>query len=49
MLSYGWKIEMMEVGTNRPSRNVDHLFKLFELKIPCIEPDQELIYLFRCE
>lgn len=28
-----------EIGTNRPSRNVRHLFKLFELKINSIEPD----------
>lgn len=27
-----------EIGTNRPSNNTDHLFKLFELKIPSIEP-----------
>jgi len=26
------------IGTNRPSRDVDHLFKLLELKIPTIEP-----------
>lgn len=27
-----------DIGTNRPSHNVTHLFKLFELKIPTIEP-----------
>jgi protein ImuB len=27
-----------EIGTNRASRNVQHLFKLLELKIPTIEP-----------
>jgi protein ImuB len=27
-----------EIGTSRPSHNVQHLFKLFELKIPTIEP-----------
>lgn len=32
------KIESIEIGTNRPSHNVDHLFKLFELKICNIEP-----------
>ena len=32
------RIEMMEIGANRPSRNVGHLFKLFELKIAGIEP-----------
>ncbi len=31
-------IQKIEIGTNRPSRNVDHLFKLFEIKIPIIEP-----------
>ena len=30
--------QQIEIGTNRPSRNVQHLFKLFELKIPTIEP-----------
>ena len=29
---------MIEIGTNRPSRNVAHLFKLFELKIATIQP-----------
>lgn len=32
-------IETIEIGTNKPSRNTLHLFKLFELKIPQIEPD----------
>ena len=32
------RIEMMEIGTNKPSRNIQHLFKLCELKIPGIEP-----------
>lgn len=32
-------IEQIEIGTNKPSRNTLHLFKLFELKIPQIEPD----------
>jgi protein ImuB len=32
------KIEKIEIGTNRPSHNVSHLFKLFELKIPTLEP-----------
>lgn len=31
--------QTIEIGTNRPSRNIKHLFKLFELKIQCIEPD----------
>lgn len=33
------KIEQIGIGTNRPSTNADHLFKLFELKIPTIDPD----------
>ena len=33
------KIEQIQIGTNRPSRNVTHLFKLLEQKIPLIEPD----------
>lgn len=33
------KIEQVEIGTNRPSRNIPHLFKLFEQKIDSIEPD----------
>jgi protein ImuB len=31
--------QAIEVGTNRPSRNVKHIFKLFEIKIQQIEPD----------
>jgi len=34
------KIEKIEIGTNRPSCNVNHLFKLFENKLETIEPDQ---------
>jgi protein ImuB len=33
------KLEQISIGTNRASRNIDHIFKLFELKIPMIEPD----------
>lgn len=32
------KVEQISIGTNRASRNAAHLFKLFELKIPEIEP-----------
>jgi protein ImuB len=32
------KVEQVEIGTNRPSHNVNHLFKLFEIKLPTIEP-----------
>lgn len=32
------KIEQVEIGTNRASHNTRHLFKLFENKIPTIEP-----------
>ena len=32
------KVEQVEIGTNRPSHNVTHLFKLFETKIASIEP-----------
>ncbi len=32
-------IQKIGIGTNRPTRNVIHLFKLFELKIPTIKPD----------
>jgi protein ImuB len=32
-------IQKIEIGTNRPSRNAKHLFKLFEIKIQQIEPD----------
>lgn len=31
-------VQQIEIGTNQPSRNAAHLFKLFELKIPTIEP-----------
>lgn len=31
-------IQQIQIATNRPSRNVDHLFKLFEIKICCIMP-----------
>jgi protein ImuB len=33
------KIEQIAIGTNRPSHNTKHLFKLFAEKIPNIEPD----------
>ena len=32
------KIEQIDIVTNRPSHHVDHLFKLFEIKITTIEP-----------
>ncbi len=32
------KIQKIDIGTNRPSCNSKHLFKLFELKIETIEP-----------
>ena len=32
------KIEKIEIGTNRPSYNTSHLFKLFEIKLDRIEP-----------
>lgn len=32
------KVVGVDIGTNRPSAHVAHLFKLFELKIPGIEP-----------
>ena len=32
------KIEQLEIGTHHPSHNVNHLFKLFEVKLPTIEP-----------
>ena len=32
------KIEEIDIGTNRPSYNSKHLFKLFEIKIETIEP-----------
>lgn len=31
-------IQQIHIGTNKASHNVAHLFKLFELKIPTIEP-----------
>ncbi|MES2680865.1 MAG: DNA polymerase Y family protein [Bacteroidota bacterium] len=33
------QVEKISIGTSRPSRNVQHLFKLFENKIQSIEPD----------
>lgn len=33
------KIEQISIGTNHPSCNEQHLFKLFEIKIATIEPD----------
>jgi protein ImuB len=32
-------IQKIEIGTNRPTRNITHLFKLFELRIANIDPD----------
>ena len=32
------KIEALEIGTHRPSHNLRHLFKLFEIKLGTIEP-----------
>jgi protein ImuB len=32
------KITEVDIGTNQPSTNVRHLFKLFEIKLPSIEP-----------
>lgn len=32
-------VQKIELGTNRPTRNITHLFKLFELKIGSIDPD----------
>jgi protein ImuB len=32
------KIEQVEIGTSQPSHHVNHLYKLFELKLPTIEP-----------
>jgi protein ImuB len=32
------KIEKIEIGTNRPTHNTNHLFKLFQIKIETIEP-----------
>ncbi len=31
-------LQQIQIGTNRPSRNVNHLFKLFEVRISQIEP-----------
>jgi protein ImuB len=31
-------VQQIEIGTSYPSRNIDHLFKLFELKIATIAP-----------
>ena len=33
------KMEQVSIGTNRPSNNINHLFKLFEDKLCTIEPD----------
>lgn len=33
------KIQCICIGTHRPSHSVPHLFKLFEIKLPTIEPD----------
>lgn len=33
------KIERVDIGTNRPSYSVNHLFKLFAIKTSTIEPD----------
>jgi len=32
------KIEQIGIGTNRPSNNMHHIFKLFEFKLSSIEP-----------
>jgi protein ImuB len=32
------KMVQVDIGTNRPTHHVTHLFKLFELKLPNIEP-----------
>ena len=32
------KIEQVEIATHRPSHHVDHLYKLFEIKLPGFEP-----------
>ncbi len=32
------KVEQVEIGTNRGTHNAKHLFKLFEFKLPSIEP-----------
>lgn len=33
------KVEKIEIGTNSPSYNAKHLFRLFQIKIESIEPD----------
>ncbi|MGZ8510952.1 MAG: Y-family DNA polymerase [Chitinophagaceae bacterium] len=33
------KIEQVDIGTIRPSHNVKHLFKLFEIKLSTIQPE----------
>ncbi len=33
------KIEQVQIATNSPSYSAKHLFKLFEIKLPTIEPD----------
>ncbi len=33
------KVEQVSIGTHRPTHYVKHIFKLFELKLPSIEPD----------
>ena len=33
------KIEQVDIATNRPSCSINYLFKLFEIKLPTIEPD----------
>jgi protein ImuB len=40
LLSYrvDGNVQKTGIGTNRPSRNSDHLFRLFGMKIPLIEP-----------
>lgn len=32
-------VQKIEIGTNKPTRNVAHVFKLFELKIATLQPD----------
>ena len=32
------KIQNLDIGTNRPSRDPKHIFKLFELKLDAVEP-----------
>ena len=32
------QVQQMEIGTHKPSRNVEHLFRLFELRIATLEP-----------